>query len=775
MWYLQVMRLVDDIRVKTLGRAAISKFCRSAAGFAILGLPLWLAGCSHVPDAINPVAWYRDVSGNSKSDVKDQQGRNQNNLAAGSDKAYPNLATVPDEPDRVLSGIDRDKLQESLIADRNNAKYSGDQLEAGRAASPGTASPAAAPQPQTQADAAPTPAQQSAMIPPVTADRSIQTSPVSAPSPLKPAAPAAQNRQNGSEQPPAESSLQTPEVRSVPQGETPPPPPQPANISQPPAPVKSAAANPVQLTQPSAAERQIQTPPVERPAQSSLALRTPNGSGRAMSVSVGDITFATGSAALPAAHTGPLSDIAGLYKQAGGRIRVIGHAEQGAGGDAVQRQVASLDLALDRANAVAQALAATGRARQRDFGRGRAPRTAAAKCRAPKCSWNIDRRTGDQPELGASPKTVASRGFQGYKRLPREIHVKPPLKIAIAGLGTVGTGVAQLLARNGDLIAGRAGRRIELARGAGEGPQARSRRRSVEAEMARGSARTRGRPRRRCGGRADRRHRGRGARSGQGRAIRRQARRHRQQGACWRITATSWRALAAKNGVALGLRGGGRRRHSDPQGAARGPGRQHRQARLRHPQRHLQLHPDADARQPAAISAMCWRRRRSWAMPRPIRASTSTASTPRTSSRCWRRSPSAARSISRACMSRASATSRRSTSNSREELGYRIKLLGLARLTGDGLEQRVHPCMVPKATPIAHVEGVFNAVVVEGDFVGRVMLEGRGAGAEPTASAVVADLIDIAVGPRRTGLRQSGGQAQAPRRWRGTRAPIICG
>ncbi|HXY98513.1 MAG TPA: homoserine dehydrogenase [Stellaceae bacterium] len=80
------------------------------------------------------------------------------------------------------------------------------------------------------------------------------------------------------------------------------------------------------------------------------------------------------------------------------------------------------------------------------------------------------------------------------------------------------------------------------------------------------------------------------------------------------------------------------------------------------------------------------------------------------------------------------------------ELGYRIKLLGLARLTRDGLEQRVHACMVPRSTPIANVDGVFNAVVVEGDFVGRVMLEGRGAGAQPTASAVVADLLDIAVG-----------------------------
>lgn len=81
-----------------------------------------------------------------------------------------------------------------------------------------------------------------------------------------------------------------------------------------------------------------------------------------------------------------------------------------------------------------------------------------------------------------------------------------------------------------------------------------------------------------------------------------------------------------------------------------------------------------------------------------------------------------------------------------EELGYRIKLLGIARLTENGVEQRVHPCMVPRGTPIAAVEGVFNAVVAEGDFVGRVVLEGRGAGAFPTASSVASDLVDIAAG-----------------------------
>ena len=81
-----------------------------------------------------------------------------------------------------------------------------------------------------------------------------------------------------------------------------------------------------------------------------------------------------------------------------------------------------------------------------------------------------------------------------------------------------------------------------------------------------------------------------------------------------------------------------------------------------------------------------------------------------------------------------------------DELGYRIKLLGVATLTTAGVEARVYPAMVPLSFPLAHVSGPFNAIVTEGDFVGRTVLEGRGAGARPTASAVVADLVDIARG-----------------------------
>lgn len=80
------------------------------------------------------------------------------------------------------------------------------------------------------------------------------------------------------------------------------------------------------------------------------------------------------------------------------------------------------------------------------------------------------------------------------------------------------------------------------------------------------------------------------------------------------------------------------------------------------------------------------------------------------------------------------------------ELGFRIKLLGIATRSEAGVTARVHPCMVPESSPLAAVEGVFNAVLAEGDAVGRVVLQGRGAGAGPTASAVVADLIDVARG-----------------------------
>ncbi|HTD90461.1 MAG TPA: homoserine dehydrogenase, partial [Burkholderiales bacterium] len=79
-----------------------------------------------------------------------------------------------------------------------------------------------------------------------------------------------------------------------------------------------------------------------------------------------------------------------------------------------------------------------------------------------------------------------------------------------------------------------------------------------------------------------------------------------------------------------------------------------------------------------------------------------------------------------------------------EELGYRIKLLGIAKRKANGIELRVHPTLITAKRLIANVEGVMNAILVKGDAVGQTMFYGAGAGAEPTASAVVADLIDVA-------------------------------
>ena len=78
-----------------------------------------------------------------------------------------------------------------------------------------------------------------------------------------------------------------------------------------------------------------------------------------------------------------------------------------------------------------------------------------------------------------------------------------------------------------------------------------------------------------------------------------------------------------------------------------------------------------------------------------------------------------------------------------EELGYRIKLLGITKRCENGIELRVHPTLIPTKRLIANVEGVMNAVLVKGDAVGATLYYGRGAGAEPTASAVVADLVDV--------------------------------
>ena len=90
------------------------------------------------------------------------------------------------------------------------------------------------------------------------------------------------------------------------------------------------------------------------------------------------------------------------------------------------------------------------------------------------------------------------------------------------------------------------------------------------------------------------------------------------------------------------------------------------------------------------------------------------------------------------------------------ELGYSIKLLAIGKLEGGDLQVRVHPAMIPKGLLLAKVDGVFNAIQLDGDLVGRLVFSGKGAGPEPTTSSILADVIDIARGiVEGTGSRQS--------------------
>ncbi len=103
------------------------------------------------------------------------------------------------------------------------------------------------------------------------------------------------------------------------------------------------------------------------------------------------------------------------------------------------------------------------------------------------------------------------------------------------------------------------------------------------------------------------------------------------------------------------------------------------------------------------------------------------------------------------------------------DMGFRIKLLGVAQMTGRGLEQRMSPCLVPASSPLGQLEGGTNMVVLEGDAVGQIVLRGAGAGAGPTASAVMGDVIDIARGLR---LPTFGQPAHGLRAARAARAAV---
>lgn len=107
--------------------------------------------------------------------------------------------------------------------------------------------------------------------------------------------------------------------------------------------------------------------------------------------------------------------------------------------------------------------------------------------------------------------------------------------------------------------------------------------------------------------------------------------------------------------------------------------------------------------------------------------------------------------------------------NQAADMGYKIKLLGVAQLTGRGLEQRMSPCLVPDTSPLGQLQGGTNMVVLEGDAVGQIVLRGPGAGEGPTASAIMGDVMDIARGLR---ISTFGQPAKTLRKARAARAAV---
>ena len=326
---------------------------------AMLAAVLGLVAC-------NPVETWRDWSGASKNDPDPETARNTQNLAAGEAADYPNLASVPPPPNRALTAAEREKLTQSLIADRTNAKYSDERLRAGF---PAVSAPAPPPPPPPVPEAVnPAPAKPGESVAAPSAPAPAPAA-ASGEAPAAPAPPGEQGLRKSGEPPepgPMESSLEMPKVRSTPnpeQVQAAPPPPYPM-----PAPTATSAASetarlpspPAPAPLPPALDSTAYQPPPLPPVLAPLA-----SSGRsvqkppapATGAPVAEIRFAADSTNLNDDDRQTIGRIVPLYQQNPGKIRVIGYANAGSG---AAEQLNSFRAALDRAQAVAAALTQAG-------------------------------------------------------------------------------------------------------------------------------------------------------------------------------------------------------------------------------------------------------------------------------------------------------------------------------------------------------------------------------------------------------------------------------
>jgi outer membrane protein OmpA-like peptidoglycan-associated protein len=339
------------------------------SGVLAIAAAATLCGCSSLPNYANPIEWYRDATGASKND-DESAARNQQNLAAGGNQPYPNVGTVPKPPDRATSAADRKKLEQGLATDRSSAKSSDAQLRAGQPVPPIAGSPQQL-----------TPSPPAVVATPGLASSQVATAATAPPArPINmtadgrptPSAPRPKPPVRHSEEPPAESPLASPSINNLPAGEAAkaaPPAPSLEPRDAPPTPVQQAAT-PEPKSAPPAPDDSVMASPTTpavastptAPVQTAMAMpsaATPRRPGK-VSKQVAEIEFVKDETRLTTEDSQRLPSVLRLYQENGGTVRVVGYGRRGYGPDAAQQELQSYSKAIDRANAVAQALTKLG-------------------------------------------------------------------------------------------------------------------------------------------------------------------------------------------------------------------------------------------------------------------------------------------------------------------------------------------------------------------------------------------------------------------------------
>ena len=355
-------------------RGAGRRARRPALWPAILMALVALGACS-------PVEAWRDLTGVSKDDPNPATTPNTKNLVAGEAAPYPNLATVPPPPTEALTKAELDKLTQSLIADRANAKYTDERLRAGFSVASAPPPPPPPPLPPEPPSAKPAAAPTPSIPAPPAAPGVAAAGSKPAATPSGGATAAAQGPRKPGEPPepgPMESSLQSPQVPSTPPPEQYQPPPPPPRLMTPPAapPAPNAPpaaahlpAPPAPASLPAAVGSATYQPPppppvlapIPAPSQTAMVAGTGKSSANptppTVFTPVAEIKFAAASQNLSDSDKQTLEKVVALYRQNPGQVRVVGYAGAGSG---ATDQLGRFRAALDRAQAVAAALTKTG-------------------------------------------------------------------------------------------------------------------------------------------------------------------------------------------------------------------------------------------------------------------------------------------------------------------------------------------------------------------------------------------------------------------------------